>query len=194
MYDRKNNENFAPMKARQGGCVVGRTANITKALEELSNQFKPQELNEANVQAIFHRCLPVPGCPEVSCELFPPVLGYSSKNYRSSYGFDEKAISANKKNIQYLYGQLHSVHIKKDVLTMDDFSKSYLGETWVSDKAYLLELLYLGNCSGVDLIHPFSARKNDTTRLILPIKPTLSPKDPAFPAWWEAHRAEWETQ
>ncbi len=75
---------------------------------------------------------------------------------------------------------------------MDDFSKSYLGETWVSDKAYLLELLYLGNCSGVDLIHPFNARKNDTTRLAQPIKPTLSPKDPAFPAWWEAHKAEWE--
>ena len=24
------------------------------------------------------------------------------------------------------------------------------------------------------------------------VKPTLSPKDPAFPAWWEAHKAEWE--
>ena len=171
--------------------------NIQKGLaknRERGKHFTPCDLNEANVQAIFHRCLPVPGCPEVCCELFPPVLGYSSKDYRSSYGFDKEAISANKKNIQYLFGQLHSVHIKKDVLTMDDFSKSYLGETWVSDKAYLLELLYLGNCNGVDLIHPFNARKNDTTRLILPIKPTLSPKDPAFPAWWEAHRAEWEAQ
>ena len=121
LYDRKNDKHSAPLKAREGDCVVGRTANITKALEELSNQFKPQELNEANVQAIFNRCLPVSGRPEVSCELFPPVLGYSSKDYRSSYGFDKEAISANKKNIQYLFGQLHSVHIKKDVLTMDDF-------------------------------------------------------------------------
>ena len=24
------------------------------------------------------------------------------------------------------------------------------------------------------------------------IKPTLSPKDPNFPAWWEAHKSEWE--
>ena len=24
------------------------------------------------------------------------------------------------------------------------------------------------------------------------ITPTLSPKDPAFPAWWEAHKGEWE--
>lgn len=169
--------------------------NIQKALaknRERGEHFTPCDLNEGNVQAIFNRCLPVPGCPEVCCELFPPVLGYSSKDYRSAYGFDEKAISANKKNIQYLFGQLLSVHIKKDILTMDDFSKNYLGETWVSDKAYLLELLYLGNCSGVDLIHPFNARKNDTTRLILPITPTLSPKDPAFPAWWEAHKGEWE--
>ena len=24
------------------------------------------------------------------------------------------------------------------------------------------------------------------------LTPTLSPKDPAFPAWWEAHKSEWE--
>ncbi|WP_298736348.1 hypothetical protein [uncultured Subdoligranulum sp.] len=23
------------------------------------------------------------------------------------------------------------------------------------------------------------------------LKPTFSPKDPNFPAWWEAHKAEW---
>ena len=47
---------------------------------ERGAHFTPCELNEANVQAIFQRCLPVPGCPEVSCELFPPVLGYSYFN------------------------------------------------------------------------------------------------------------------
>lgn len=25
------------------------------------------------------------------------------------------------------------------------------------------------------------------------ITPTLSPKDPNFPEWWEQHKAEWET-
>ena len=24
------------------------------------------------------------------------------------------------------------------------------------------------------------------------IKPTLSPKDPNFPAWWEEHKSEWK--
>lgn len=171
---------------------MGRTSNITKKLEELSNQFKPQELNEGNVQAIFKRCLPIPGFPEVSCELFPPVLGNFQKDYSSTYGFDKNNILANKNTIQYLFGQLHSVHTKKEVLTIEDFLTNYLNERWTDEKAYLLELLYLGNCTGIDLIHPFNARKNNTTRFISPIKPTLSPKDPNFPAWWEEHKSEWE--
>ena len=35
-------------------------------------------------------------------------------------------------------------------------------------------------------------KQNDTTTVSQTITPTLSPKDPAFPAWWEGHRAEWE--
>ena len=27
---------------------------------------------------------------------------------------------------------------------------------------------------------------------IIKMNPTLSPKDPAFQAWWEAHKGEWE--
>lgn len=33
---------------------------------------------------------------------------------------------------------------------------------------------------------------NDTTIISSDITPTLSPKDPAFPAWWETHKSEWE--
>ena len=77
LYDRKNNKNLTPLKARQGACVVGRTANITKALEELSNQFKPQELNEANVQAIFNRCLAKKDTMSIArAQLFLINMGY----------------------------------------------------------------------------------------------------------------------
>lgn len=55
-----------------------------------------------------------------------------------------------------------------------------------------MKLLYLGNCSKVNLIFPFNAKKNNTTRFVKALSPTLSPKDPNFPAWWEAHKAEWE--
>ena len=33
---------------------------------------------------------------------------------------------------------------------------------------------------------------NDTTIISSDITPTLSPKDPAFPAWWETHKSEGE--
>ena len=41
------------------------------------------------------------------------------------------------------------------------------------------------------LLTLFNAKFNGTS-LYAPIKPTLSPKDPNFPAWWEEHKAEWE--
>ena len=40
---------------------------------------------------------------------------------------------------------------------------------------------------------PFSIQDDKTLVTdINTITPTLSPKDPAFPAWWEAHKGEWE--
>ena len=47
--------------------------------------------------------------------------------------------------------------------------------------------------NSINLIEPFWA-KNDTSRIFKekPVKLTLSPKDPAFPAWWEQHKSEWE--
>lgn len=52
-----------------------------------------------------------------------------------------------------------------------------------------MDLLYLG--SAQDLIAVFEA-KDMTTNFMKSIKPTLSPKDPNFSAWWEQHRSEWE--
>lgn len=135
----------------------------------------------------------------LSCELFPPALGGSKnisilngKEPYSVFDFDKQIILANKTNIQYLFGQLHSVHTQKAILTIEDFFENYLGNKWTSTIASLLELLYLGNCDEINLIHPFNARKGDITRFMNTIKPTLSPKDPNFPEWWEQHKAEWE--
>ena len=52
---------FGAVLVRQGACVVGildddDLLEIAQLVEE-ANKFKPQELNEANVQAIFDRCL-----------------------------------------------------------------------------------------------------------------------------------------
>ena len=89
---------------------MGRTANITKALEELSNQFKPQELNEANVQAIFNRCLAKKDTISIArAQLFLINMGYDG-NEDVPIHFDKDLLLKNKRNIEYLYGQLYSVH------------------------------------------------------------------------------------
>ena len=186
---------MAPLKAREGDRVVGRTANITKALEELSNQFKPQELNEGNVQAIFNRCIAKEGTPEDQCFnsiLFSRLRGYSPDAERIVV-FDREKMLTNKKNIQYLYGQLKNVHAGNDTLQINEAFLTYSGTHWTTNKGVLLEFLYLG---GTNDEHPliciFDSKTNSTELNMNNITPTLSPKDPAFPAWWEAHKAEWE--
>ena len=52
-----------------------------------------------------------------------------------------------------------------------------------------IKFILLGTVAGV--IETFNMKK-DTARFLKQVRPTLSPKDPNFPAWWEAHKAEWE--
>ena len=64
-----------------------------------SNKFKPQELNEANVQAIFNRCLAAEGCAETSySHLYLKELGYERED--TGIFFDKKIILENRRNIE----------------------------------------------------------------------------------------------
>lgn len=163
--------------------------------EHKDDGFHPLELNEGNVQAIFNRCMAKEGTPDDKCFysiLFSRLRGYSSDDERMVV-FDKEQVSANKKSIEYLYGQLENIHSHIKELQINDAFHSYSGKVWTSNKGILLEFLYLG---GINDEHPlisiFDSKTNSTMIDIDTIKPTLSPKDPAFPAWWEAHKAEWE--
>lgn len=164
-------------------------------IEERRPQFTPLELNEGNVQAIFNRCLAKPDTENHSeAILFYQRLGYSEKDCVTVY-FDKDELLKNKKNFQYLYGQLSAVHTgkaKTELLTITDFVTSYSGNKWTGNRLILMKLLYLGASVDVSLVAPFSKEYGDTTRINPIITPTLSPKDPSFPAWWEAHKSEWE--
>ena len=95
----------------------------------------------------------------------------------------------------YLYGQLDSVHTGKylnERQLVTDFAVAYTGKTWTKNKWILLQLLYLGCNDTVVVILPFEKMKSNSTLIHPSVKPTLSPKDPAFPEWWEQHKAEWE--
>ena len=158
-----------------------------------SNRFKPQELTEANVQAIFNRCLATEDSKHISAgSLFPPSHGYAQGAERVIQ-FDLDLLLKNKKSIKYLYGQLHLVHTSQTGkrVTIDDYNMTYTGNHWTRDKTTMLQFLYLGLTAAINTVLPFNA-KDSTSILNPPITPTLSPKDPAFPAWWEEHKSEWE--
>lgn len=181
---------FCAVPARQGDCVVGRSK-----MQHSEKKYVALELNEANVQAIFNRCLKKEDTKEVvRTALFTTLLGYTDKE-EIRIAFDEEALRKNEKNIRYLYGQLKSIPISPNETirqTLDDFRKTYMNTIWTLSKSTVLELLYLGSNSVLGFVAPFSKKQNDTTTVSKTITPTLSPKDPNFPAWWEAHKAEWE--
>ena len=162
------------------------------AKRDAEQGFEPLELNEANVQAIFQRCLytlesknRTEACP------FYRRLGYSEEEASVIY-FDRDILLKNKKAIQYLFGQVTAVHTKTETQTIADFMMAYSGNNWTNNRGHLLKLLYLGSNRETAILFPFNKEKGDITRITPEVTPTLSPKDPAFPAWWEAHRAEWE--
>lgn len=173
---------------------MGLRDKYAKKIEEQG--FRPIDLNEGNVQAIFNRCIAEEGTPEEQCfnsVLFSRLRGYSPDAERIVV-FNREKVLANKKNIQYLYGQLKNVHAGNDNLQINEAFLNYSGTNWTANKGVLLEFLYLGAINdGHSLLSAFDAERNNSAILNTDtIKPTLSPKDPNFPAWWEAHKGEWE--
>ena len=169
---------------------MGLIAKSAKEVTERHKGFEPLELTEGNVQAIFNRCLAKEGAAEtVSSILYYKELGYEKEDLGVT--FDQNALISNRKNIEYLYGQMASVHENQSILKEADFARTYSGHLWTEETASMMQLIYLGISKAVKLLTLFNAEAGGTA-LYVPITPTLSPKDPAFPAWWEEHKGKWE--
>ena len=170
---------------------MGFNLNKAKAAkEEILKSFTPLELNEANVQAIFHRCLATKDTPNADVQLsvlFKKVMGYDKDS--DPMAFCKSKIEQNKKNILYLMGQLDSVHRGSRGITAKESIFRYDGKQWATTNAVIGELYHLAEAA--DCMAPFVKQSNRAMTEPI-VTPTLSPKDPAFPAWWEAHKGEWE--
>lgn len=176
---------------------MGFNLNKAKAAkEEILKSFTPPDLNEGNVQAIFNRCLAKEKVDSgdsfpvriLSKELTPqetPLVYLSDKN-----------IQLNDKNIAYLLGQINIFHKNyNNTLILQEGFKKYDGTFWTKNYDNLFQLYSLALGSGY--FRDFSeltqgSKKGSIVTMTATIAPTLSPKDPNFPAWWEAHKAEWE--
>lgn len=169
---------------------MGLIAKSAKKVTERHKGFEPLELTEGNVQTIFNRCIAKEGITEkISSILYYKELGYEKEDL--GVAFDKNALIQNRKNIEYLYGQVASVHENQSILKEADFAKTYSGRLWTEDRASIIQLIYLGISKPIKLLTLFNVEVGGTA-LYVPITPTLSPKDPNFPAWWEAHKGEWE--
>lgn len=119
--------------------------------------------------------------------LFQKVFGYDEDS--KAIAFNKEKITKNAKNVLYLLGQLKSIHEKKRTFTAIESVHKYDEKKWTTNPATILELYHLAESS--NYITPFMKEFNTSTAKKT-IKPTLSPKDPNFPAWWEKHKSEWE--
>ena len=168
--------------------MVGLRDKYAKKIEEQG--FRPIDLNEDNVQAIFNRCIATKDSVDfIGVTLFTKETGFSENS--KQIVFDRKEILKNKSAIAYLYGQLHDVSYS-EIITPSSAAINYDSNVWTKDIGVILNFLHLGYAT--KMFRPFIKTENFTCAVLLPILPTLSPKDPAFPAWWEAHRGEWEAE
>ena len=112
------------------------------------------ELTEANVQAIFNRCLATKDTPNADVQLsvlFKKVMGYDKDS--DPMAFCKSKIEQNKKNILYLMGQLDSVHRGSRDITAKESIFRYDGKQWATTNAVIGELYHLAEA--VDGIYPF---------------------------------------
>lgn len=122
--------------------------------------------------------------------MFRAELGYSDKE--TTDFFEKNVILQNKRTIQYLFGQLAGIHQNIKSLSLNQFYMTYGNHKWAAREDALMKLLYLGARNEINCIFPFSKKQGDTSLISSTLFPTLSPKEPAFPVWWEAHKSEWE--
>ena len=182
--------------ARLGDCGVGLFDNV-----DMNAIFKTPkypscivELNEGEVQAIFNRCLATKDTPNSDVQLsilFKKIMGYDKDS--EPMAFCKSKIEQNKRNILYLMGQLASVHkespLESRIITAKESIFRYDEIKWTTDTVTIMKLYHLAEAA--DGMAPFVKQSNRAITEPI-VKPTLSPKDPNFPAWWEAHKDEWE--
>ena len=178
---------------------MGLKDKMLKKSSEITNQrptFTPLELNEGNVQAIFNRCLSkdeekVSFDKTFISQILKPTL---TERESKEIILSRENVNKNRQVIKFLFGQVKNIHGDCSAIGLQEGFLRYNDTIWTRDYDILFELYCLSQSCG--LITDFSALPEDHS-IISAIKasnctPTLSPKDPNFPAWWEEHKSEWK--
>ena len=168
---------------------MGLRDKYAKKIEEQG--FRPIDLNEDNVQAIFNRCLAKEGENFYNVQVVGLEL---SKNPSDIVQLSGEKMKKNDQNIRYLLGQLKTIHLPNvKAITLQEGFFRYDNHVWTKDLECLFQLYALA--LGSVYFRGFGQTKDGNITSLIDYNrctPTLSPKDPNFPAWWEAHKVEWE--
>lgn len=151
-------------------------------------KFVPIDLNYNEFEKIYNDCIP----DDESKNYLKVILQQQSDGFPNDSKpifFDEDKVEKHRNDIFYLYGQLCSVHRGMPFLYVVDSIKKYDDSTWTNNQTSALLFLHLGMaCLASSRMVPPTRYMYLSSDLI----PTLSPKDPNFPAWWEGNKSKWE--
>ena len=151
--------------------------------------FKPLDLSKGVVNIVFKNCI------TDSPDKTSPVAFFRLKRYgypedSAPVFFNRETLEEHKQMIYYVLGQLENVHtMKQPILHPHEFFSKYNGEKWTEDSVAVMKLIHLALATGA--ISQFSNTEDITGIITSRVPPTLSPKDPNFPEWWEQNKSKW---
>lgn len=152
-----------------------------------TNKFRPLELNERNVKAIFKRCL---ANEENTKEgvYFSQVLRLDNCGKESAIiRFSKEMVDAYTPSIQYLLGQIKAFHGDRESFGLQEGFLRYDDTFWTKDYEVLFQLYALALSSAS--ITSFVSVKNIIGSVRSPLCiATLSTRDPNFSEWYEEYK------
>lgn len=161
---------------------------LEKRLAEASLREKYMEwtLSDDNVSAVFNQCLATKDTPDD--DVRRSVL-FKDGNEYSAVTLCKSKIEQNKRKILYLMGQLDSIHSGFNFIFSWKARYRYGGTLWAVKEDSVGKLYHLAQAA--NFMAP--SEKERSQAITKPIvTPTLSPQDPEFFVWWEAHKDAWE--
>ena len=153
-----------------------------------TNKFRPLELNERNVKAIFKRCLANEDNTKegvyYSQVLDPEYCGKTSELVR----FSKENIDLYTPVIQYLLGQIKAFQdSSRESFALQEGFLRYDDTFWTKDYDVLFKLYALA-LSSASITNFFSHGELITSAKSPLCVATLLPRDPNFSEWYEGYK------
>ena len=144
------------------------------------------DLNEENVKNIFKYCMATTRTPKENIRSYTFFSEKCQVNIQKM-PFDIARLQEMEGAINYMLGQLLSVHSNDILMPLNEGFRKYTDKNWTENRVALFSLYYLGvSACRLPEFKPSTYGKDE---FISPInrsvflEPTLSPNDPNFEKW-----------